>query len=93
MAKRLTALAVANLKPRAARYEVPDGSTGLRVVVQPSGAQGWCVRFRRPDKRPAKLTLDSTFSLAAARVPLPQRCTTWRPARTRRRSSERPKPP
>ena len=43
MAKRLTALAVANLKPRAARYEVPDGSSGLRVVVQPSGARGWCV--------------------------------------------------
>ena len=38
MAKRLTALAVANLKPRAARYEVPDGSSGLRCVVQPSGA-------------------------------------------------------
>ena len=68
MAKRLTALAVANLKPHAARYEVPDGSTGLRCVVQPSGARGWCVRFRRPDKRPAKLTLDSTFSLAAARA-------------------------
>ena len=31
MAKRLTALAVANLKPRAARYEVPDGSSGLRL--------------------------------------------------------------
>ena len=68
MAKSLTALAVANLKPRAARYEVPDGSTGLRCVVQPSGARGWCVRFRRPDKRPAKLTLDSTLSLAAARA-------------------------
>jgi hypothetical protein len=65
MAKRLTALGVANLKPRAARYEVPDGSTGLRCVVQPSGTRGWCVRFRRPDKRPAKLTLDSTLSLAA----------------------------
>ena len=47
---------------------MPDGSTGLRCVVQPSGARGWCVRFRRPDKRPAKLTLDSTFSLAAARA-------------------------
>ena len=68
VAKRLTALAVANLKPRAARYEVPDGSTGLRCVIQPSGARGWCVRFRRPDKRPAKLTLDSTLSLAAART-------------------------
>ena len=67
MAKRLTALAVANLKPRASRYEVPDGSTGLRCVVQPSGARGWCVRFRRPDKRPAKLTLDGTLCLAAAR--------------------------
>ena len=68
MAKRLTALAVANLKPRAARYEVPDSSSGLRVVVQPSGARGWCVRFRRPDRRSAKLTLDSTLSLAAARI-------------------------
>ena len=68
MAKRLTALAVANLKPRAARYEVPDGSSGLRVVVQPSGARGWCVRFRRPDRPSARLTLDSTLNLAAARI-------------------------
>jgi integrase len=68
VAKKLTALAVANRKPRAARYEVPDGSSGLRCVIQPSGARGWCVRFRRPDKRPAKLTLDNTLSLAAARA-------------------------
>ena len=31
MAKRLTALAVSNLKPRAARYELPDGSSSSLV--------------------------------------------------------------
>ena len=61
MAKRrgLTPIAIAALKPRAERYEVPDrGSDGLRLVVQPSGRKGWCLRYRRPESgKTAKLTI------------------------------------
>jgi len=67
MAKKLTALAVVNLKPRAERYEVADAS-GLRVVVFPSGKRSYVVRFRRPqDGRTAKHTLVAK-TLAEARV-------------------------
>lgn len=35
------------LKPRATRYEVPDGRVrGLFLIVQPSGAKSWCIRYR-----------------------------------------------
>jgi integrase len=47
MAKDLTKLALDNLKPREARYEVPDGHTrGLHAVVQPSGKISWALRYR-----------------------------------------------
>ena len=42
------------------RREIPDaGCVGLHLVIQPqpSKAKSWAVRFRRPDGRPAKLTL------------------------------------
>src|SRR5262249_60907830 len=57
MAKALTPKTIEHLKPTANRREVRDGTTGLRLVIQPSGAKSWCVRFRRPDGRSAKLTL------------------------------------
>src|SRR5262249_26313228 len=39
---------------------IPDGACpGLRLVIQPSGSKSWCVRFRRPGGKPAKLTLGS----------------------------------
>jgi integrase len=67
----LTVLAVKNLKPTAGlirtkkgdlvavRLEIPDtGAKGLRLIVQPSGAKSWAMRFRRPDDgKSAKLTL------------------------------------
>ena len=57
-AKTLTEAAVARLKPGRQRREVPDaGAPGLRLVIQPSGAKSWALRFRRPDDRNAKLTL------------------------------------
>lgn len=38
MSKALTSIAIDNLKPHAARYEVPDGGQrGLLLVVFPSG--------------------------------------------------------
>jgi Arm DNA-binding domain len=47
MAKALTQLAIDNLKPGPARREVPDGGAqGLFLIVQPSGAKTWAVRYR-----------------------------------------------
>jgi integrase len=47
MARALTPLTIANLRPRPKRYEVPDGGCrGLRVMVQPSGFKSWAVRYR-----------------------------------------------
>jgi integrase len=58
LATKLTAAAVAKLLPAHKRLEVPDaGSTGLRLIIQPSGAKSWALRFRRPDGRTGKLTL------------------------------------
>ena len=58
MTKALTAAAVLRLRPGKARREIPDGgSPGLRLVIQPSGAKSWAMRFRRPGGKAAKLTL------------------------------------
>jgi integrase len=58
MAKILTDAAVEKFKSGATRREIADAkATGLYLVVQPSGAKSWALRFRRPDGRPAKLTL------------------------------------
>lgn len=51
MMKALTALAVERIAPKASRFEVPDSKVaGLRLVVQPSGAKSWCVRYSRHDR-------------------------------------------
>jgi integrase len=61
MSKKLTPVAIRNLKPEAERYEVPDGGcVGLYCVVQPSGVKGFALRYRR-DGKPAKLTLGRWF--------------------------------
>jgi integrase len=58
MAKLLTVAAVQRLRPTRERREVRDaGAPGLHLVIQPSGIKSWAVRLRRPDGRPAKLTL------------------------------------
>lgn len=58
MARALTAKTIENLKPDPTRrVEVPDpGLTGLYVVIQPSGAKSWALRYRHAGK-PKKLTL------------------------------------
>ncbi len=57
MPKPLTAFAIAAIKPGAVRREIPDGQVqGLRIVVQPSGALSWALRYRFHGK-PAKLTI------------------------------------
>jgi integrase len=70
MAKVLTAAAVEKIKPKAARQEIPDARIqGLYLVVQPSGAKSWAVRYRL-NGRPAKFTLGKypRMELGAARA-------------------------
>src|SRR5262249_19438538 len=69
MAKRLTTIAVENARPQADRYEVVDGSSGLRLVVQRSGGKSWIVRYGRPpaDGRTEKITCPHFVSRAEAR--------------------------
>jgi integrase len=58
MARFLSVRAVESAKPhRKKRVEIPDGAvSGLYLIVQPSGAKSWAVRYRHHG-RPAKLTL------------------------------------
>jgi integrase len=58
MSKVLTSAAVERYRPTRQRREIRDGGAqGLFLVIQPSGAKSWAMRFRRPDGSPAKLTL------------------------------------
>jgi Arm DNA-binding domain len=58
MAKSLTDAAVKKRKPGAKRREIADANQhGLRLVIQPSGAKSWAMRFRRPNGKHGKLTL------------------------------------
>jgi integrase len=58
MPASLTARSVENAKPDPARrLELPDGALpGFYLVVQPSGAKSWAVRYR-VDGKPKKFTL------------------------------------
>jgi integrase len=61
-AKTLTAAAVAKFKPAAKRREIPDaGAPGLHLVIQPSGGKSWALRYRRPNRQPAKFVLGSVY--------------------------------
>jgi integrase len=70
MAKALTAKAVERMQPDPnRRLEIPDGLlSGLYLVVQPSGAKSWAIRYRA-DGKSAKLTLGRypAIELAKAR--------------------------
>lgn len=48
LADPLTPSAVSNAKPQAKPYRMPDGR-GLFLLVQPSGAKWWRLKYRRPD--------------------------------------------
>jgi integrase len=76
--KALTARTVETAKPKrngagaTVRTEMPDAAClGLYLVVQPTGARSWALRYRNQGK-PAKLTLGAAgvggLTLAAARV-------------------------
>jgi integrase len=56
VAKALTDFAIKNMKPTAERREIPAGGRGLYLVVHPTGAKGFAVRYRVRG-RPKKLTL------------------------------------
>jgi integrase len=54
---KLTTRAVETIKPIALRQEIPDSLLpGLYLIVQPSGARSWAVRYRH-NGRPRKHTL------------------------------------
>jgi integrase len=66
MSKALTAIAIEKLRPKASRYEVPDGGQrGLLLAVFPSGKKSFIVRYRFGGVK-RKLTLGGV-SLVAAR--------------------------
>jgi integrase len=57
MAKELTTVAIAKMKPGSTRQEIPDGRiAGLYFIIQPSGKRSWAVRYRFGGK-PIKLTI------------------------------------
>lgn len=65
----LTALSVEKYAKKPHRYEVPDSKVaGLRLIVQPSGAKSWAVRYSRHN-RDRRFTLGPfpTLGLDAAR--------------------------
>ena len=58
MAKALTAAGILRYKPSKQRREIRDGAaTGLYLVLQESGQRSFALRFRKPNGKPAKLTL------------------------------------
>src|SRR5216684_4126746 len=74
MTTTLTAAAVARLKPSDKRREVPDGGMrGLSLLIHPSGAKAWVMRYRRPGNTAAmaKLTLGTADVLGAESVEEP----------------------
>lgn len=65
----LTAKVIEQAKPKPVRYEKPDSVSGLYLVVHPTGAKSWALRFRSPIERGAdgqrkakKLTLGTVAS-------------------------------
>jgi integrase len=65
MRRRLTTKAIENARPGLQRREIPDGGSGLYLILQPSGHRSWALRYRFNDT-PIKLTLGSWPALALA---------------------------
>ena len=68
MGKQLTDPSVKSAKAKKDRYELSDGGNGLYLVVQPSGAKSWVLRYRMGG-RPRKHTIGGypAFGLSEAR--------------------------
>jgi integrase len=69
LAKKLTDIAIRNMKPSSVRQEIPDGN-GLYLIVQTSGAKSFALRFRRDGKQ-TKLTLGTYFAGDLKEAPEP----------------------
>lgn len=70
MARALTTKAVEAARPTEKRREIPDPAlSGLYLIVQPSGAKSWALRYRYAGK-PKKLTLGRwpIMGVAEARI-------------------------
>ena len=95
-ARRLTARSVEQAKPDPTkRIEVPDGLLpGFYLIVQPSGAKSWAVRFRQGG-RPRKFTLGpvAALDLAQAREEAREALRKVAKARIRRPGGKRREPP
>jgi integrase len=58
LVKELTAAAIENYRPGPERRRIRDAKArSLFLVIEPSGHKSFQMRFRRPDGKPAKLTL------------------------------------
>jgi integrase len=58
--RKLSVKQLENLRPAAARREVPDGACpGLYYILQPSGSATWALRYRDASGRQHKLQLGS----------------------------------
>ncbi|MBY5762554.1 integrase arm-type DNA-binding domain-containing protein [Rhizobium leguminosarum] len=69
MSKALTVKFIANAKPGLARLELPDAACpGLYLIVNPTGAKSWAVRYRFAGK-PKKLTLGPVLTERVAALP------------------------
>lgn len=69
MSKTLTAKFIANAKPAEKRLEIPDAACpGLYLIVNPTGAKSWAVRYRFAGK-PKKLTLGPVITERAISLP------------------------
>ena len=66
MAKALTDIAIAKLKPGPTRREIPDRTPLLYLIVQPTGRRRFALRYRF-NGQSRKVTLPPGLSLAAAR--------------------------
>lgn len=67
MSSKLTSIAVRKAKPAKTRRELPDGGSGLYLVVQPSGRKSWALRYRQGGST-AKLTLGQVLDLEAGEL-------------------------
>jgi integrase len=65
----LTDAAVRKYVAKSWRRRIPDGkSRSLFLIVEPSGRKSWRMRFRRPNGKPAKLTLGPFYDPSAGDV-------------------------
>ncbi len=66
---RLTPAGIARYRPTSKRREVRDSAVrGLYLVIHPTGAKSFVLRFCRPSGQPAKLTL-GPLDLTGAEIP------------------------